>query len=78
MLEKLLYMDIILVGKKIKELRIFNKMTQEELAKLLYVSKQAVSKWEKGVTLPDIENIIKICELFNVDINYLLDLEFNR
>ena len=66
------------MGKKIKELRIFNKMTQEELAKLLYVSKQAVSKWEKGVTLPDIENIIKICELFNVDINYLLDLEFNR
>lgn len=71
-------MDIILVGKKIKELRIFNKMTQEELANLLYVSKQAVSKWEKRVTLPDIENIIKICELFNVDINYLLDLEFNR
>ena len=75
---KLGYIDTMSIGKKIKYLRELKGMTQEELANLLYVSKQAVSKWEKGVTLPDIENIIRLCELFNVDINYLLDLEFNR
>lgn len=71
---KLDYIDTMSIGKKIKYLRELKGMTQEELANLLYVSKQAVSKWEKGLTIPDIENIIRLCEIFNVDINYLLDI----
>ncbi|MDT2849205.1 helix-turn-helix domain-containing protein [Vagococcus carniphilus] len=47
-------------------------MSQEELAKNLYVSRQTISKWEKGESLPDIEKAQKITEIFNVDLNYLI------
>lgn len=47
-------------------------MSQEELAKNLYVSRQTISKWEKGESLPDIEKAQKIAEIFNVDLNYLI------
>lgn len=47
-------------------------MSQEELVKNLYVSRQTISKWEKGESLPDIEKAQKITEIFNVDLNYLI------
>lgn len=65
-------MDLILIGEKIKKLRVVNNMTQEELANKLYVTKQAVSKWENAICLPDIENIEKICEIFKIKIDDLL------
>ena len=72
---KLDYIDIVSIGKKIKYLREANDMSQEDLANLLYVSRQAISKWEKGLTLPDIINIVRLSQIFNVDINYLLGLK---
>ena len=42
------------IGKKIKELRIKNNLTQQELASKLNVTYQAVSKWENGKNLPDL------------------------
>lgn len=47
-------------------------MTQAELAKKLLVSRQAISKWENGIVVPDIENIIAISELFSVSVDYLV------
>ena len=43
------------IGSKIKTLRLSKSMTQEQLAKALHVSAQAVSKWENGSSLPDIQ-----------------------
>ena len=53
-------------GMKIAELRAANKMTQAELGAMLNVTSQAVSKWENGLSEPDIESIRKICQIFNI------------
>ena len=54
------------IGKYIKELRKNNKLTQEELADKIYVSRQAVSNWERGKDAPSVDNVKNICLLFNV------------
>lgn len=66
-----------MIGERLTELRIKHNMTQEEFAERLDVSRQAVSKWELDKTLPDINKILKISELYHVDVDYLLkgDLE---
>lgn len=46
--------------------------SQEQLAEKMGVSRQAVSKWESGVTLPETEKIILLSDLFNVSIDFLL------
>lgn len=51
-----------------------NNLTQEELADKLFVTRQAVSRWETGETTPTIDTLKKISELFNVDANYLLGI----
>lgn len=58
---------------KIKELRINNNLTQEELANKLYVTRNAVSKWETGNGLPSIETLMDISKKFNVSIDDLLN-----
>jgi len=58
--------------KKIRELRKANKLSQEELANRLGVSRQAVSKWETGIVMPDINNLLKLSEIFNVTTDYIL------
>ncbi len=62
------------IGNKIKELRLKNKITQEELARSLQVSNQAVSKWENGGS-PDLELIPTIASYFKVTTDYLFDLK---
>ena len=56
-------------GQKIAELRKGAQMTQTELGEQLNVTSQAVSKWENGLSEPDLETINKICSLFNVSAN---------
>lgn len=46
------------IGSKLYALRSKVKMSQEELAEKLNVSRQAVQKWERGISNPDLENII--------------------
>ena len=60
------------VGKNIKQLRTKNKMTQEEFAQALFVTRQTVSNYETGKSNPDIDTIIKIAELFKVDTNAVI------
>lgn len=56
-------------GQKIIKLRKIADMTQAELGEELNVTSQAVSKWENGISEPDLETINKICALFNVSPN---------
>lgn len=62
-------------GEKIQTLRNQNKWTQEQLAKKLYVSRTAVSKWESGKGYPNIDSLKDIAKLFNKTIDELLSSE---
>lgn len=61
-----------MIGVKIKLLRKKKRITQVQLAKELNVTPQAVSKWENGVSTPDIRLLIPISEFFGVTVDYLL------
>ncbi|MCK5731850.1 MAG: helix-turn-helix transcriptional regulator [Tenericutes bacterium] len=68
--------------EKLRNLRKQKNMSQEELANQLDISRQSVSKWESGLSMPDLENVIKLSELFEVSLDYLLkdrksESEFN-
>ena len=60
------------LGDKLSKLRKENNYTQEQLASVLGVSRQAISKWESDVTYPETDKLIKISELFNCSLDYLL------
>ena len=47
-------------------------VTQEQLAEELDVSRQSVSKWESGVSYPEMDTILKLCDIFHVDMDTLL------
>lgn len=61
------------IGKFIKELRKKNNLTQQELADKYGVTYQAVSKWERGINLPEISLIKEMSNDFNISIESLLD-----
>ena len=61
-----------MIGVKIKKLRKKNKVTQEQLAKHLNVTPQAVSKWEKNLAYPEIYLLVPIADYFLVTVDYLL------
>lgn len=61
-------------GKKIRELRLQKTVTQEQLAAHLNLSPQAVSKWENGLTLPDIQLLPELSVYFGVTIDELFEM----
>ncbi len=70
-------MDSEKIGKFINENRKRLNLTQKELADMLLVTSQAVSKWENGRGIPDIEMLGRLSEIFNVDINEIINGEFS-
>ena len=60
------------LGEKLQRLRKARGMSQEELAARMGVSRQAVSRWELNLALPDTENVVRLSELFGVTTDYLL------
>jgi len=60
----------IIIGNKISEARKEKNLSQAQLAGLLSVSSQAVGKWERGESMPDIITFNRIAEVLNVDLNY--------
>jgi len=66
-----------MLGEKIQQLRKEKGMSQEQLAAQLTISRQAISKWELGESIPDTENIIQLSKLFSVSTDYLLNDEFD-
>lgn len=65
-------MNIDKIGPFICELRKKSDLTQEQLAALVHIGREAVSKWERGITIPDVDSLQKLSEIFNVTINELL------
>lgn len=61
--------------KTILDIRKKNNLTQEELADKLFVTRQAVSRWETGDTIPTIDTLQNIAKIFNIDANILLGFE---
>ena len=66
------------LGKRIRELRQRNRITQETLAEALGVTSQAVSRWEASGSYPDMENVPAIANYFGVSIDDLFGYDNNR
>ncbi len=64
------------LGKKIAYYRKNKNITQDELAKQLGISNQAVSKWETGQSCPDVELLPKIADIFEITLDELFEREF--
>jgi glycerol-3-phosphate dehydrogenase (NAD(P)+) len=60
------------IGQYLSELRKYYKLTQDELASKLGVSRQAVSKWETGSSVPDIELLVQISDLYGISVNDII------
>jgi uncharacterized protein YjbI with pentapeptide repeats len=63
-------MDYKMIGSKIAKARKESNMSQAQLARLLFISPQAVGKWERGESIPDIITINRLAEMLGVDFNY--------
>ncbi|MCK8606859.1 helix-turn-helix domain-containing protein [Apilactobacillus ozensis] len=59
-------------GKRIQSERVNNKLTQDEVANKLIVSRQTISSWENERTYPDINSLIKLSNLYHVSLDTLL------
>lgn len=66
------------LGERLKMLRKINDLTQEELSDYIGVSPQAVSRWETGVTSPDISALPQLAEIFNITVDELLGVDDKR
>lgn len=66
-----------MLGDKIYLLRKNRNISQYEFAEILNTSRQAVSKWERNESKPDIDKLISIAKVFNVSIDYLLSYEIS-
>lgn len=66
-------MDTNRIGHKIAEARKQKNMSQAQLGQLLFISPQAVGKWERGESLPDVLMLGRLAEVLEVDLNYFSD-----
>ena len=63
------------LGQRIQELRKQNQMSQEQLGEQMGVSRQAISKWESDLTIPELDKLIALSKLFQVSLNDLLQVK---
>ena len=68
-------MDLIKIGRFIADCRKEKKITQEQLAEKLYITDRAVSKWERGLSLPDADKMLELCSILGISVNELLNGE---
>ena len=68
-------MDLIKIGKFIANCRKEKHLTQEQLAEKLYITDRAVSKWERGLSLPDADKMLELCNILGINVNELLNGE---
>lgn len=71
-------MNTTIVAENLRFLRQKSNLTQEALAEKVFVSRQAVSKWETGHALPDIEMLIKLSHLYKISINEMVEHSIQR
>lgn len=67
--------DFVQVGNKIAKYRKQHNMTQDELAEILFVTRQALSKWENGTSVPSTDTLLNLCKVFNVSFEEILCLD---
>ena len=60
------------IGKKLKEARLGAKLTQEQAAERLFVSRQTISNWENEKTYPDIVSVVRLSDLYSISLDELL------
>ena len=65
-------------SENLKQIRKEHHLSQEELAELLDVSRQAVSKWEQGQGYPEVEKILLLSMRLNISLDALMSVEMNR
>ena len=65
-------MDLIKIGKYIAEKRKALGLTQKQLAEKLNMSDKSVSKWERGICLPDVSIYMELCNILRISINEFL------
>ena len=61
------------LGQKLKDIRKRFGLSQEQLAEIMNVSRQAITKWENDNGLPDISNLQELSKVFGITVDYLLD-----
>lgn len=66
-----------LLSKRIKQLRKDRNLTQEELGKLIRVTKVSICCYEKGTRLPSLETLIDLSEVFGVSVDYILGNDYS-
>ena len=65
-------MDQLKIGKFIAECRKKKNLTQAQVAEKLYITDKAVSKWERGVAMPDTSIMLDLCDILGINVNELL------
>ena len=65
-------MLMITFGKRLRELRTERKLSQQELAKIIGTNNSSICDWECGRTEPSIDYIVKLCDFFEIDADYLI------
>ena len=66
------------LADNLKRIRKENNLSQEQLAEKLNVTRQAVSKWESGISYPEMDKVMQICQLFNLNINELVHEDLSK
>lgn len=64
--------ELNVLAAKLKSLRLYHKLTQEECSEKIGVSKATWGLWETQYTIPTLQNFITICKTFNVDANWMI------
>lgn len=62
--------------EKLLQLRKSKGLSQEDLAAQISVSRQSISRWESGISMPDTENIVQLCKIFGVTADYLINDDY--
>ena len=68
-------MNQIKIGRFISECRKQKDLTQKELAQRLFITDKAVSKWERGIAMPDTSIMLELCDILGISVNELLSGE---
>ena len=60
------------LAQQLKSLRTAKKMSQDDLAEKLYISRKAISKWETGEATPDLDKLVQLADIFKVSLDFLV------
>lgn len=68
-------LDVVKIGQQLKLLRLNQNLSQEEVATAIYVTRQAVSSWEMGISLPAIDSLISLVKIYHASVEEMLCLD---